>query len=209
MMKTLLKLLIAAALLASTGAMAESGGADGTSELAGFFAELGTLSADFEQRVLDDNNVEIQSSSGHMWIMRPGLFRWDYLKPYEQQLVADGERLWSYDKDLEQVTVQAAEEVLTTTPAMLLSGNRPLQDVFHIQQQPGRQYLLTPINRDSNVTELQLHFSDAGLEKIAAADTFGNTTVFTFSNIRRNPELDRALFRFVPPDGADVVGDVP
>lgn len=208
-MTTLLKLLIAAALLASTGIRAESAGADGASELTGFFAELRTLSADFEQRVLDDNNVEIQSSSGQMWIMRPGLFRWDYRKPYEQQLVADGERLWSYDKDLEQVTVQAAEEVLTATPAMLLSGNRPLEDVFHIQQQPGRQFVLTPKNRDSNVTGLQLQFSDAGLEQIAAADTFGNTTVFSFSNIRRNPELDRELFRFVPPDGADVVGELP
>ena len=144
-----------------------------------------------------------------MWIRRPGMFRWDYSEPYQQQIVADGERLWSYDKDLEQVTVQPADEVLTATPAMLLSGRQPLQEVFDIRELSGQQYLLVPKNNDSNVTELRLQFSDGALQQIAAADTFGNTTVFSFTNIQRNPLLDRQLFQFVPPEGADVVGEAP
>ena len=206
-MNTLLSSLLVAGLLAVSVVRAET--AEGSSELTDFFAELQTLSADFEQRVIDGNEIEIQSSRGRMWIMRPGRFRWDYQEPYEQQLVADGERLWSYDRDLEQVTVQTAAEVLTATPAMLLSGDRPLGDVFDVHPLVNRQYRLTPKNRDSNVTELQLQFSDNGLEQIAAADTFGNTTVFTFTNIRRNPALDEQLFHFEPPEGADVVGDQP
>ena len=196
------------ALLLSAGAslaMADSTPAG----LAAFFDDLQTLSADFDQRVLDDNRQEIQASKGRMWIRRPGMFRWDYSEPYQQQIVADGERLWSYDKDLEQVTVQVADEVLTATPAMLLSGRQPLQEVFDIRELAGQQYLLTPKNNDSNVTELRLQFSDGALQQIAAADTFGNTTVFSFSNIQRNPLLDRQLFSFVPPEGADVVGEAP
>ena len=177
--------------------------------LANFFNKLETLSADFSQQVVDGDNREIQAASGRMWIRRPGMFRWDYLEPYQQQVVADGERLWSYDKDLEQVTVQDADEVLTATPAMLLSGERPLADVFDIHETASQHILLTPKNNDSNVTELRLQFSDGGLERIAAADTFGNTTIFSFTNVQRNPLLDRQLFKFQPPEGADVVGEAP
>jgi outer membrane lipoprotein carrier protein len=177
--------------------------------LADFFNDLKTMSADFSQVVVDGNNREIQSASGRMWIKRPGMFRWDYMEPYQQQLVADGERLWSYDRDLEQVTVQPAGEVLTATPAMLLSGDRPLEDVFDIHEDARQQILLIPKNDDSNVTELRLQFNDGGLQRITAADTFGNTTVFTFTNVERNPLLDRELFTFEPPKGADVVGEAP
>ena len=100
----------------------------------GFFNGLITMQADFDQQVLDGNRQLLQSSQGHMWIMRPGRFRWDYKSPYKQQLVADGERLWSYDEELEQVTVQPASEVLTSTPAMLLSGDQPLELLFDIEE---------------------------------------------------------------------------
>ncbi len=199
--------LLLVCLLSLSGAQAH---ADAPSaRLADFFKDLRTLSADFSQQVLDGNMREIQSSSGHMWIMRPGMFRWDYSQPYQQQVVADGSHLWSFDRDLEQVTVQAAGEVLTATPAMLLSGEQPLEEVFNISEVDGQDLLLTPKNNDSNVTELTLQFNADGLQRIAAADAFGNTTVFTFSNLQRNPLLDRQLFTFTPPEGADVVGDLP
>ena len=173
-----------------------------------FFSDLQTLQADFDQQVVDSNNRLVQSSQGRMWIMRPGRFRWDYETPYRQQLVADGERLWSYDEDLEQVTVQAAAQVLTATPAMLLSGNQPLEDVFIIEASGTERVQLTPKSDDSNVTGLQLYFANDLLQRIEARDTFGNTTTFTFSNLKRNPELQPALFHFEPPAGADVVGEL-
>ena len=143
-----------------------------------------------------------------MWIMRPGRFRWDYETPYRQQLVADGERLWSYDEDLEQVTVQAAAEVLTATPAMLLSGEQPLEEVFNIEASGPQSIQLTPKTDDSNVTGLQLHFAGGLLQRIVARDSFGNTTTFDFFNLERNPELPPELFHFEPPAGADVVGEL-
>ena len=190
-------------LLCLSGALAET-----PALVEQFFSDLQTLQADFDQQVVDSNNRLVQSSQGRMWIMRPGRFRWDYETPYRQQLVADGERLWSYDEDLEQVTVQAAAQVLTATPAMLLSGNQPLEDVFIIEASGTERVQLTPKSDDSNVTGLQLYFANDLLQRIEARDTFGNTTAFTFSNLKRNPELQPALFHFEPPAGADVVGEL-
>ena len=176
-----------------------------------FFTGLLTMQADFDQQVVDGNKQLLQSSQGHMWIMRPGRFRWDYETPYKQQLVADGERLWSYDEDLEQVTVQPASEVLTSTPAMLLSGDKPLETVFNIEKASttgaGQTVTLVPKTDDSNVIRLQVHFSDKLLTHIDAEDSFGNTTIFSFSNLERNPKLDENLFTFTPPAGADVIGN--
>jgi len=177
-----------------------------------FFAGLHTLQADFEQQVTDGNNRPLQSSQGHMWIKRPGRFRWDYETPYRQQLVADGKRLWSYDEDLEQVTVQKATDVLTSTPAMLLSGEEPLENVFNIEEvNPGggeQHVLLIPKSDDSNVTRIHLFFSGKALARIKAEDNFGNTTTFSFTSFERNPPLDKTVFTFIPPAGADVVGDI-
>ncbi len=178
-----------------------------TEALRSFFAGLETLQADFKQQVVNENGQLQQSSQGHMWIMRPGRFRWDYEKPYHQQIVADGTRLWSYDEDLEQVTVQAASDVLTATPAMLLSGEQPLEQVFTLQDEAGSVRLL-PRSGDSNITALNLYLEDGTLRQIRAQDSFGNTTTFSFSRLERNPPLPADLFIFVPPAGADVVGDV-
>ena len=177
-----------------------------------FFADLHTLQADFDQQVTDGNNLLLQSSQGHMWIKRPGLFRWNYETPYRQQLVADGKHLWSYDEDLEQVTVQKATDVLTSTPAMLLSGEQPLEKVFNIEEsgtEGKEQHVsLVPKSDDSNVIRIHLYFSGKVLTRIRAEDNFGNTTTFSFSAFERNPKLDKAIFTFTPPAGADVVGDM-
>ena len=177
-----------------------------------FFKDLQTLQADFDQQVIDDNNKIIQSSRGHMWIRRPGRFRWDYIAPYRQQIIADGEHLWSYDEDLEQVMVQPAAEVLTSTPAMLLSGDEPLENVFLIEAAEMRgneQHVrLIPRSDDSNIIELHLFFSAGMLTRIEAQDSFGNTTIFSFTQLERNPKLDKDVFSFTPPAGADVVGDL-
>ncbi len=176
-----------------------------------FFNGLHTLQADFDQQVVDSERNIQQSTQGHMWIKRPGRFRWDYETPYRQQIVADGERLWSYDEDLEQVTVQKVSDVLTSTPAMLLSGGQPLEEVFVVEElTPGdsaRQVRLTPKSDDSNVTAITLYFDASTLVRIQALDTFGNTTTFTFSNLERNHALDAQIFRFSPPANADVIGD--
>jgi outer membrane lipoprotein carrier protein len=176
-----------------------------------FFKDLHTLEADFHQQVLTSEGKLQQESDGHVWILRPGRFRWNYQTPYKQQLVADGRRLWSYDEDLAQVSVQPMDKVFSSTPAMLLSGNEPLEKVFRLQEQPAKdgqqQVLLTPISDDSSVIEVHLFFVKGVLSRIEASDNFGNTTSFTFSKVVRNAPVDETIFNFVPPPGVDVVGD--
>ena len=177
-----------------------------------FFNDLDTLQADFHQEVRDGDNTVQQVSDGKVWIQRPGRFRWDYASPYKQQLVSDGERLWNYDQDLEQVTVQPIGEVLSATPAMLLGGSQPIEGIFTVEPLPAdgkrQQVLLKPKSDDSNVTALLLDFTDQVISGIRAEDSFGNITTFTFSNLVRNRELDSALFRFEPPAGVDIVGEL-
>jgi chaperone LolA len=176
-----------------------------------FFKNLHTLEADFHQQVVTSEGRLQQDSNGHVWIQRPGKFRWNYLTPYKQQLVADGRHLWSYDEDLAQVSVQPMDKVFSSTPAMLLSGNEPLDKVFHMREQPAddsrQQVVLTPMSDDSNVIEVRLLFSKGMLSRIVAKDNFGNTTSFNFSKVVRNGPVDDALFNFVPPKDVDVVGD--
>jgi outer membrane lipoprotein carrier protein len=103
------------------------------------------------------------------------------------------------------------DKVFSSTPAMLLSGNAPLEKVFRLQELPAedsqQQVLLKPINDDSSVIEVHLFFMEGDLSRIEASDNFGNTTTFTFSDLVRNAPVDESLFRFVPPPDADVVGD--
>jgi outer membrane lipoprotein carrier protein len=176
-----------------------------------FFKDLNTLEADFHQQVLTSEGKLQQESNGHVWILRPGRFRWNYLTPYKQQLVADGGHLWSYDEDLAQVSVQPMDKVFSATPAMLLSGNEPLEKVFNLQEPPAnggaQQVLLTPKSDDSSVIEVRLQFSKDVLSRIEARDNFGNTTTFTFTNLVRNAPVDEGIFRFVPPPDADIVGE--
>ena len=176
-----------------------------------FFKGLHSMEADFHQQVFTSEGRLQQESNGHVWILRPGRFRWNYLTPYKQQLVADGRHLWSYDEDLAQVSVQPMEKVFSVTPAMLLSGNEPLEKVFRMQEQPAgegeQQVLLTPKSDDSSVIEVHLFFVNGQLSRIEARDTFGNTTTFTFSRLVRNGPVDETIFNFVPPPGVDVVGD--
>ncbi|MGB7933712.1 MAG: outer membrane lipoprotein chaperone LolA [Gammaproteobacteria bacterium] len=176
-----------------------------------FFKDLYTLEADFHQQVLTSEGKLQQESDGHVWILRPGRFRWNYLTPYKQQLVADGRRLWSYDEDLAQVSVQPMDKVFSSTPAMLLSGNEPLEKVFRLQEEPAedgqQQVRLTPISNDSSVIEVHLFFVNGELSRIEASDNFGNTTTFSFSGLVRNAVVDESIFRFVPPPDVDVVGD--
>ena len=95
-----------------------------------YFAGLDTFQSQFIQTVIDSDGQQVQRSEGTVWIRKPGRFRWDYRTPYRQLIVADGKRLWTYDEDLEQATVKPVDEALSSTPAMLLSGFRPLSDVM-------------------------------------------------------------------------------
>jgi len=176
-----------------------------------YFQDLQALRADFIQRVYDERSQVMQSSSGQMLMRRPGQFRWDYQTPAKQTIVADGERLWAYDVDLEQVTVRKLDTALSSTPLALLSGAAPIEETFAVSEVQNRDgldwYELTPKEPQPEFLLLRVAFKDKALVSLELEDHFGQRTRLDFQKLERNPKLDPALLKFTPPPGVDVVGD--
>jgi len=199
---------LAGLLAAATPAQAS---VDAVARVDAYLASLRTLTADFSQVVRDRDGRVVDRASGTLSLSRPDRFRWDYVEPYEQTIVADGTRLWLYDSDLDQVTVRALDAGLGSTPAMLLSGAGRVADAFEsagVDRAGAWTWCrLRPKQAGSDFETVGLAF-DARDELVAMElrDKLGQTTVLEFGHARRNAALDPALFRFEPPPGADVIG---
>jgi outer membrane lipoprotein carrier protein len=181
--------------------------------VADYFAGLDSFHSQFIQTVIDSDGQQLQRSEGEVWIQKPGRFRWDYRKPYRQLIVADGERLWTYDEDLEQATVKPVDEALSSTPAMLLSGYRPLSEVMTWRpagsEEGERWFSLDPKQPDTAVEKVRIGFEKDQLAIIEVTDGFGNHTRIQFSRIQRNKAIDEGLFRLELPADTDIIGDAP
>ena len=167
--------------------------------------------AEFEQKVTDRERRLVQESRGTFAFQRPGRFRWTTARPYEQVIVGDGERVWIYDPDLEQVTVRRMAQALGSTPAALLAGSAEVERAFTFTEagrRDGLEWLeAIPREKEAGFERIRLGLGAQGVEAMELYDHFGQTTVLRFSGLVRNPPLDPAIFRFVPPKGADVLGD--
>ncbi len=185
--------------------------ASGLSELKAFVDATKSAEARFSQTVRAKSGSRPQTASGSMAFARPGKFRWIYDKPYYQLLVGDGERLWVYDRDLNQVTVRRLGDALGATPAALLAGSNELEKNFSLSEAglvDGVEWVdAVPRSAEGGFESMRLGFADGQLKYMQLKDNFGQTTLLTFSAMRRNVALDPALFRFAPPPGADVVGE--
>jgi len=178
-----------------------------------YFSALTTFEASFTQRVVDANGEVMQDASGEVWISKPGRFRWNYTKPYQQVIVADGERMWNYDADLEQASISPIDDTLTSTPAMLLSGLRPLSEVMNttpLGNEAGVDWFqLEPKGQDAAVEMVKVGLRKGNLEVIEVRDGFANQTQIRFTDIRLGHPIDPALFRLELPPGTDVIGNAP
>jgi outer membrane lipoprotein carrier protein len=166
--------------------------------------------ADFQQKVFDKSGKVVQESRGSFSFLRPGRFRWTYVKP-PQVIVGDGDRVWIHDADLNQVTVRRVARVLGATPAALLAGAADIDKAFELVEsgeKDGLEWLeAKPREKESSFERIRLGMSTSGVEAMELVDHFGQTTVLRFSNMVRNPQFDAGTFRFTPPKGADVLGE--
>lgn len=183
-----------------------------TDKLKNFIASTHSGRADFTQLVLDKNGKKIQSASGTMQFVRPGKFRWVYQKPYEQLIVGDGERFWLHDVELNQVTVKKLDAALGSSPAALLSGSNEIERGFALKDTGNRDDLdwlqALPKAKDTSFERILMAFNaQSDLVIMELYDAFGHKTVLRFTGMQRNPQLAPSLFRFVPPKGADVLGE--
>ncbi|ASJ75134.1 outer membrane lipoprotein chaperone LolA [Granulosicoccus antarcticus] len=182
----------------------------GMEQLDSFIKDVETFQADFEQTQYDADSVPLQTSTGTIKLKRPGRFIWSYITPETQEIVADGERIWLYDKDLEQVTVNAIDERIAGTPLVLLMRSAPLEDAFDIVELGAVEAInwleLTPKSDTSDFEQIFIGMNEAGLAAMELRDNFGQATQIRFSDFQAGVKLDNALFEFQVPDGVDVIG---
>ena len=206
-------LLVVALIVSPSGirAAGEPGVNEGRARVAEFLSRTKTLSAGFRQRLLDAEQNLLEASEGSVQIKRPGRFRWDYLAPYEQIIVADGKRLWMHDVELEQITVKRIDEGLSRTPAMLLSGGEDFTasfDIDRVHRTAGLFWVrLVPRSGSGDFQSVHLGFDEDNLIRMELIDNLDQITRIEFLNVVRNPSIGDETFVFTPPVGVDVIGD--
>ena len=150
-----------------------------------------------------------ETATGVFAFQRPGRFRWEVRKPYEQLMVGDSEKLYFHDKDLNQVTVRKLADSLGASPASILFGSNDLERNFTLKEDGARDGMdwlnALPKNKDAGFDRILIGLRGGLPEAMEVRDAFGRTTFFGFSGFERNPKLEADMFRFVAPRGADIV----
>ena len=176
---TLLKFLATAGLSITVG-LAQAGAVDALKK---FNNDSDGISGSFSQTV--KSKKKTQTTNGTFQILRPGLFKWEYTKPYKQTIVGDGKTIWLYDVDLAQVTKSAQDQTIGDSPAAILSNKNALDSYQYIR----------------------IGFKGDNLAAMQLKDGFGNETTISFSNLNTKPNLSRNAFKFTPPKGVDVLSN--
>lgn len=180
-------------------------------QLQAFLKSSKSLTADFKQVLINEAGNPYQTSYGVFYLQRPGKFRWNYQKPFQQQIVSTSGKVWFYDTDLDQVTIKKLDESVGSTPALLLSGNISLEDNFIMKDQGVEGDLtwikLLPKNQDSSFKYILIGLDKGALSGMELSDNFGQLTRIYFSNVILNPTIKASLFEFQAPKGADVFSE--
>lgn len=209
-----MKLKFTLAALAAAGSLALSGAANASAleQFKSFVSATRAARGDFTQTQLRSKSSTGKAqppSSGTFVFARPGKFIWTYQKPYEQVLQADGETLYIYDKDLNQVTTRKLGNALGSSPAAILFGSNDLEKNFTLAEagsHDGLEWLsATPKSKDTTFEQIGIGLKDGVPQAMELKDSFGQTSVLKFTNFQRNPQLGAQQFKFEAPKGAEVV----
>lgn len=199
----LFKCLTAAALSAAMG-LAQAGAVDALKK---FNQDADGISGSFSQTVTSKKKT--QTTHGTFQILRPGLFKWEYTKPYKQTIVGDGKTIWLYDVDLAQVTKSSQNQAIGDSPAAILSNKTALDSSYTLKEDGsanGISYVLaTPKKNNAGYQYIRIGFKGDNLAAMQLKDSFGNQTTIHFSGLNTKPHLSRSTFKFTPPKGVDVL----
>lgn len=182
----------------------------GETYLENFLEHTQTLEANFQQTLRAHDGEILQQTEGEFYLNRPAKFRWNYRSPYEQVIVSDGERIWIYDVDLQQVTVQKQSSGLPATPMALLEDSSKLHQNFNVLplDEHDGVYRLKLLSKtpESDFGEIVVGLDEKGLRFMQLHDQFEQVTDIVFSDIIANKKLAKEIFEFIPPEGVDVFG---
>ena len=178
-------------------------------QLRTFVKQVQSASGDFSQYTVGPQGQTKPAQTGKFLFMRPGRFKWDVLRPYAQQIVSNGQQIYQFDPDLNQVTIRKVDQALGASPAAILFGTGSLEASFDVTALPDKDSMswlrAKPRISDAGFVHLELGFKDGLPQRIVLLDGFGQTTHVQLSGFVRNPGLSTSNFDFVPPKGADVV----
>ncbi len=181
---------------------------DAVQQLRQFLRDSRSGSGQFTQTVTAPGATRPRVSSGTFQFVRPDRFRFSYTRPYEQHLIADGQRLWNHDPDLNQVTSRAQAQALSGTPAAILAGGAPDRD-FVLASEPARAgvawVVATPRTSDGGVRSVRIGLREGTLAALEIVDGFGQRSLLEFSRFEVNVPVAAERFRFTPPPGSDVI----
>ena len=205
--------IVAAAFLLSLAGAAQAATGAARARLDAFATGLHSLTGSFTQTLVDPNGHAGKTSAGTLALEAPRQFRWETATPYKQTIVADGSRVWMYDPELEQVTVRIQSSEEAHSPLTVLTDLKQMDREFKVTEQGDHDGLawlrLTSTAKDPQFAYADLGFDANGLARMTFKDQLGSTTDIRFSNWKRNVEIPSSVFTFVPPKGADVIGDAP
>ena len=198
---------LTAALLLAISTAANAGARD---QLDAFSKGLKGLDGQFSQQVFDPRGKQKEASTGRVAVSAPRLFRWEYVKPYPQLIVADGKTVWVYDPDLQQASKRPQGVEEASSPLAILLDPAKLDRDFTVKEagaSNGIEWLqLTPKQADAAFKTAKLGFGKAGLAEMEYVDALGQRTKISFSGWKRNPGFAKGTFRYVPAKGVDVIG---
>ncbi len=203
--QTLLKWIAAVGMSAAIG-LAQAGAVDALKK---FNSDSDGISGNFSQTV--KSKKKTQTTHGTFQILRPGLFKWEYTKPYKQTIVGDGKTIWLYDVDLAQVTKSSQNQAIGDSPAAILSNKTALDSSYTLKEDGsanGIDYVLaTPKKNNAGYQFIRIGFKGDNLAAMQLKDSFGNQTTINFSGLNTKPNLSRNAFKFTPPKGVDVLSN--
>jgi outer membrane lipoprotein carrier protein len=189
-------------------ALAPAARADAVGTLREFVRDVKSGSAAFTQVVTSVDGTRKKASSGSFEFARPNRFRFSYSRPFEQTLVADGQKVWIHDPDLNQASSRKLAAAIGSTPAALLAG-ASLDADFELKNDSARDglewALATPKLKDGPFQSMRVGFRGRELAAVEIVDSFGQRSLLSFKDFQANPKIADERFRFTPPAGADVI----
>lgn len=177
-------------------------------ELKNHLLSISSMQANFTQKVFSENQKLLNTYSGAMAFKKPNAFRWEVITPDETLIVTNGVKLWNYDADLEQVTVQryVANKELTPISFILDDANN-LGNNFIVENVKESCFKLTPKQETANFADIEVCFENKMINTVNIFDHLGQKSVFSFSQIQNNKNIADKMFSFSPPPGVDVIGE--
>lgn len=171
--------------------------------------QLQNLQTEFTQTTRDARGNSLQKLEGQMIVAKPGKMRWQTKPPYEQLVISDGQSVWIYDVDLEQVTIRPMEQRIAETPALLLSGDtKEISKNFTLEESKNgsiTRFSLFPKDKSQLFEKIEFQYAENSLESMRILDAAGQATDIFFNDVSENQKLDDQLFKFTVPEGVDVI----